>query len=245
MRFLYKAVIKMKRIFIACIILITFLLIISCKNSAKDSLSNKDIEETTTNKNEIYNTQLKYLPHYINTIEELIDWINSIDIENFEEGRWKEFITQIRNDGEILLPTYKQEKVQFINHDIISNIVISPEQKYEDSRYGFACFLGNEKCYVGISYINKNYQEDADKSISEYIKNRFKFELPEGAKTKTKVIKTSESEVEAYITEGVEASKSKVEFFLQKKIITVGFRQDTINEDLIKDIDFMKIKLSN
>jgi len=208
----------------------------SCRKSTiiiKDTNTSNNINLQSTADNKIELPE-GYPFYSTNTVEEMIEWIKTVDAGSFQDGRYEEFINQLRADGEITIPIYYKS----IN---INTIYIVPQAKYEEYGFIYRCTLGDKDYVISIYYIFDKYLSSANKSMSEYNKERFGIEtkLTPNQSEKLNIYDTS---VNAFLFDNLSEKTTQVQFILNKSYIIMSIYTPNV-EDVMKDLKFEKVKI--
>lgn len=100
----------------------------------------------------------------VETPEELLDWIRTVDEETFQRGRYSGVVSRLRADGQILMPSF-----DIFNMELVS---ITAMQDYflPDRRpaFRYAFFDGSKRMAVSIRNLNENYFEYTNGNVGDY-----------------------------------------------------------------------------
>ena len=149
-------------------VLIIALLVVGITGCAGDSIlpsGNNVGDEDAMNQNEISSGSIGQdkgqihsgTPLYQNkeffNIEDLIEWIQTEDIENFQDGRYKNGILSLRNRGEVLFPSFHDPNMPS------PRIEIFPDNFHPDGHtvIGFFYYIGDEMIVIPVKEMNSSH----------------------------------------------------------------------------------------
>lgn len=107
----------------------------------------------------------KYTDKRFEKVDDLVEWIQTEDIDTFQEGRYQKGISSLRENGEILVPSYEGSDMtlQFIE--------VLPDESYPDGCTAIVFHYYNsnsEKVMVITKELNKVYTNQAQQGVSSY-----------------------------------------------------------------------------
>lgn len=197
----------------------------------------------------------------LNSVEELIEWINTVDADNFAvqnrselKGQFKGFISEIRKDEHILVPMYNNKFISLRNEQGFNNISIRPDAQYEERCYGYRAIIDDVRININIKYIDDAFIEVSKNGLDDYLKAKWKTSTtepttienwkrdPKIKKMYLKDFNINGKLKKCRITEETNETCG-VEFILDSYIVKIGFLQPANIEEILKNISFETIKL--
>jgi len=224
----------MKKIILLCMSVMMTVFIVACDvsniqpNSDIGDLNAMDHYETNPNQSGQHEEQIHVgTPLFQNkeffNIDELIAWIQTEDIENFQDGRYNNGISSLRDRGKVLIP-------YFANLNMPSpRIEVFPDSFHPDGStvIGFYYYVGEETIVIPIEEMKSSSLERA---------------LNEGMDAYLKVQYGIENAVSPIITMEIETNEVRASIFSNEHTITNGshFRNGRtweVSYAIVEDID--------
>ena len=166
---------------------------------------------------------------HFNSAEELIEWINTVDINNidsYNQGSYshKSFIEDIRKDCELIIPKYNGQYFPINVKEGLYGVEVWPEFESKNWRcISFRMDIESTRVSIYIHRIDDGRISDAKQNYENYIANRYSYLGVGGGGGSL-----------------VEQRYNRVDRY-DVLVTAVGFEDESVFEN----ISFDKVKLSN
>ena len=112
----------------------------------------------------------KYTDKRFEKVDELIEWIQTEDIDTFQDGRYQTGISALRENGEILIPSYEDSDMS------LEFIEVLPDDTHPDGNTPIVFHYtsgNNEKIMIVTKEINKAYVNQAQQGVTNYFSAQY------------------------------------------------------------------------
>lgn len=149
-----------------CVCAIVYALDSNIKNMDKTAQNETNSEQ---NVKEVGSAP-KYTDKRFEKVDDLVEWIQTEDIDAFQDGRYQKGISALRENGEILVPSYDNSDIS------LQFIEVLPDSTHQDGNTPIVFHYtsgDNEKIMVVTKEINKTYVNQAQQGISSYFSAQY------------------------------------------------------------------------
>ena len=106
----------------------------------------------------------KYPTPRFDNVNDLIEWVNNEDIENFQEGRYQKVITSLRESGELFIPYYVDDLLQLRDIEVLT-------EKHFSGFTSIIYRFGIVEWFVMTS--NNTMEQSTEEWALNYMRNHF------------------------------------------------------------------------
>jgi len=204
----------MKNMLLLCITAFLLTCFTACTNYDHEVKTTGDVSTMVQNtpkldqqkENTNSNSSPKYQTKEFFNVDDLIDWIQTEDIENFQEGRYKNGISSLRKCGKILIPS-------FDDPDMPSpRIEVMPDNFYPDGYtvIAFFYYLKEKNIVIFVKEMNSSFTKQAETGgISGYLAAQYGTDYAKSPVYKT-TIETDDLKINGRLS--VEKNKQEISY---------------------------------
>lgn len=144
----------------------------------------------------------KYQNKEFTNVDELVEWIQTEDVENFQEGRYKNGISLLRSNNKILIPSFSDPNMPS------PRIEVMPDNFYPDGHtvIGYFYYLPEKTVVIFVKGMNKTYAVQAEEGVSDYLAAQYDAKYAQKPVLET-IVDTKELKINSFNAEGRSSAK--------------------------------------
>jgi hypothetical protein len=224
------------------------------QNIGEDTMmygDSNDLEQADKRQEEAINASVptEYETIYFTNVDDLIYWIKTVDIDTFQEGRYKNGIASLRRNGNILVPSYSSSDIRLRGMEVL------PDNNLGLTEIVYVHSTENIRNVITVTEINETYAKQANEEgvrgyLAEKHGDKFRRERVLEAEISTKANRSARESrkkvqyVKVIDTETSAIAHSQIHLLSDGFEVRITQQQDAENERFLSELSLETMALN-